>query len=542
MNDSIINSGLAFIEGIALIASPCILPILPIMLSGSLESGRTRPYGIILGFIVSFALFTFFSRKLVQISGIDLNIVRNISFGILILFGIIMISSYLTECFARLTQRIANIGFNFPMLNDQTRGGFLSGFVFGGLIGLVWTPCAGPILAAVIVQTVIQKTTFGSFLTVLSFGVGAALPMLIIVLFGREITHKLTFFKRKADLFRKILGGIIIASVFFMIYSDSLAFTVSKSNTESSKTHLSLVNEMPSDMTAPEIIGIEAWINSKPLQLSQLKGKVVLIDFWAYSCINCIRTLPYLKAWDKKYRDQGLVIIGVHSPEFDFEKKLDNVKTAIQKFDIQYPVALDNDFLTWQNYNNRYWPAHYLINKEGKIVYEHFGEGEYDTMENNIEALLGVKNVSTVAVKETAIQAQTPETYLGYARANAFASSESIAKDQESTYTYPDKLDENTWGLQGGWKITPQKIISTKAGAAIKIHFSAAKVYAVMRKNSDKSIQVKLLLNGKPVKNGTIEVSDDRLYTLIEMPSAKSGILELIATEPGLEIYTFTFG
>ncbi len=219
MNTALINIALAFLEGFALIISPCILPILPIILSGSLEGGKKRPVGIIVGFVLMFALFTFFSKQLVALSGVDLNLIRLISFGLLLLLGIIMVSSFLTEKFSRITQRLANVGSSLHIVNNP-QGGFFSGILFGGLVGLIWTPCAGPILAAVIVQTVIQQTTLSSFFTVLFFGLGAAIPMLFIALLGRQILTKFSFLRDHAGLFRKILGVIIIISVLFMIAGD----------------------------------------------------------------------------------------------------------------------------------------------------------------------------------------------------------------------------------------------------------------------------------------------------------------------------------
>lgn len=214
MKTEFINVMLAFLEGFALIISPCILPILPIILSGSLEGGKKRPLGIIVGFIVIFTMFTLFSRALVQASGIDPNWIRDISFALLLLIGIIMISNRLTELFIRMTEKLANVGSRFSWINNP-QGGFFSGFLFGGLVGLIWTPCAGPILAAVIVQTVIQQTTFTSYLIVLSFGIGAGLPMLLIALLGRKLLEKFSFFRTKANIIRKLLGVIIIASVIY---------------------------------------------------------------------------------------------------------------------------------------------------------------------------------------------------------------------------------------------------------------------------------------------------------------------------------------
>lgn len=552
MHPTLLTIILSFLEGLALIISPCILPILPIILAGSLTGSKKRPLGIITGFIIVFALFTFFSRKLVQYSGIDLNIIRFISYGILCMLGIIMISSYLSDKFSEVTGRLTNIGANNAVLN-QTQGGFFNGMLFGSLVALIWTPCAGPILAAVIVQTVIQQTNILSFFVVLAFGIGAALPMLCIALFGRTIVEKMTFFKRHAIALRKILGVIIIVGVAYMVYQENYAFAATSTDNRESVAPTQLEKGLSNPYPAPQLAGIAAWINSPPLTLQELKGKVVLIDFWTYSCINCLRTLPYLNDWYRKYKQDGFVIIGVHTPEFDFEKDIDNVKSAVKKENIQYPVALDNQFATWQNYSNQYWPAHYLIDRNGNVVFTHFGEGEYDVTEKNIRYLLGLKeNTAPLSTfpQDKSIGRITPETYLGYARAEDFKSPEAVSKDKSAKYTFPSALARDDWALQGSWKINAENIVSTEENAILKIHFHAGKVFIVMGNATQKPLTVKLLLNGenvitekgKDVTQSTIQVDTHRLYEAIVLPQSSDGILQVISPKPGLEIYTFTFG
>jgi len=549
MQTEIVNIGLGFLEGFALIISPCILPILPIILAGSLTGSKKRPFGIIIGFVLIFALFTYFSRKLVQYSGIDLNLIRHVSFIILILLGIIMLSTYLTEKFGQLTQRLANTGSTFSIANNP-HGGLISGILFGGLIAIIWTPCAGPILAAIIVQSVIQKTNFLSFLTLVAFGIGAAIPMLLIALFGRKIMEKFGSLKRHTSLYRKILGAIIILSVGYMIYLEG-GISIAHADEINNATPLSLQKGIANPYMAPSIDGIDAWINSEPLKINDLKGKVVLIDFWTYSCINCMRTLPYLNDWYRKYHDKGLVIIGVHTPEFDFERNLDNVKNAVVQDGIKYPVALDSRFVTWQNFNNQYWPAHYLIDKKGYIVYTHFGEGEYDVTENNIRYLLGINELTTTKTLGQPITTNaTQETYLGYSRAKNFSSQQTVTNDQSSVYSFPKKISQDEWALQGNWKIMPDRIISEQNNAAIEINFHARKVYIVMGNTTNKTIKVDLLLNGKKILdkkgkdviNSSIDVNKYSLYEAIALDQPANGILQVISSSPGLEVYTFTFG
>ena len=558
MQSDLLNIGLSFLEGLALIISPCILPILPFILVGSLTGSKKRPLGIITGFVIFFAIFTYFSRKLVVYSGVDLNVVRHVAYIFLLLFGVIMLSTYLTDKFGQLTRKLGNTGSTLNTANN-TEGGFFSGILFGALIAIIWTPCAGPILAAVIVQTVIQQTNLMSFLTILAFAIGAAVPMLIIALFGRSIMGKLGFLKTHTGLFRKLLGVIIIASVAYMFYQDggfgnttsASSPVIKASETENSTSGTALQKGLANPYPAPPIAGIVAWINSPPLQLSELKGKVVLIDFWTYSCINCMRTLPYLNSWYKKYHDKGLVIIGVHSPEFDFEKDLTNVKNAVVKDEIAYPVALDSQFATWLNYKNSYWPAHYLINKEGNVVYTHFGEGDYDVTENNIRYLLGLKPEAATesAASATVEKPQTPETYFGYKRAINYSGKENITHDNPAEYTYPADLAADKWALQGNWTVFADRIVAGDK-AALKINFRAGKVFIVMGNTGTQPINVKLVLDGhavstekgKDVVDSNIVVNGHSLYEAIVLNEPASGVLELVPSIPGLEIYTFTFG
>lgn len=548
MRADLINVGLAFLEGFALIISPCILPILPIILSGSLTGKKSRPIGIVIGFIIFFTLFTLFSRVLIQHTNINLNTIRNISFIILLLIGIIMMSTRLTELVSRLMQPFANIGNDMTTINNP-ESGFFSGILFGGLVGIIWTPCAGPLLAAVIVQVVLQKTTLDSIFVVIAFAIGAGIPMLLIALLGRSLMSHLNFLRQHAVRIRQILGAIIVLTVLYFAFFQGVSFSW-KQNTKTNITNASSLINGIEPYAMPEISGISDWINSQPLTTNDLKGKVVLIDFWTYSCINCIRTLPYLKEWYAKYHDDGFEIIGVHSPEFQFEHDLANVKNAVLKENITYPVALDNQFTTWRNFQNEYWPAHYLVNKEGQVVYVHFGEGEYDVTENNIRFLLGLDKMKSERKPEERYSLFiTPETYLGYRRAERFASPSGIVKDSLALYDYPAELGANEWALKGSWLMTSEKVVALSPNASIQLRFRGEKVYMVMGVTT-KPVTVKLMLNGKPlladfgkdVKNGEVIVDQNRLYALVDLAHDNSGVLEIIALSPGLEVYTFTFG
>lgn len=554
MKSEFLTLFLGFLEGFTLILSPCILSILPIILAGSLVGSKTRSLGIIIGFMLTFALFALFARQLVQYSGIDLNLIRYIAYGLLFLLAFILLSNYLAEQFNQITQRFAAIGSVFSGSNLEERG-FFRGVFLGALVAIIWTPCAGPILAAIIVQIVIQKTSIISFLTLLAFALGAAIPMFIIALYGFKIRDTFRFFKTHSVFIRKILGAIILLNIAYMISLEAGFFPSSVLNQSNIRPANHLENGLWRPYIAPKIGGIDTWINSSPLQLSDLKGKVVLIDFWTYSCINCIRTLPYLKSWYEQYQEKGLVIIGIHTPEFDFEKNTANVTNAVKNDGIKYPVALDNLFVTWLNFANHYWPAHYLINQQGQVVYEHFGEGDYDITENNIRFLLGIDKEKIpvklpVKIKDSPlIDDITPETYLGSARANSDFSPNLIL-DRAAEYHYPKQLIVNAWGLQGIWHVSPDKISSEDSNASLKINFNARKVFIVMGNNTKKPILVKLVLNGKAliankgknVVNTSILVDQYSLYEALVFPQLTSGVLQLSPDAPGLEIYTFTFG
>jgi cytochrome c biogenesis protein CcdA/thiol-disulfide isomerase/thioredoxin len=377
--------GLSFMEGVALVASPCILPVLPLVLGASVEGSFKRPFGIILGFVVAFTAFTMLSRKLVLTLGTDIDLIKYGSLVFLALIGIVLLSEKLSAKFSLLTQRFANVG---NSLSVNAKDGFGSGILIGTMIGLVWTPCAGPIIAAVMVQVIRQQSDIQALLTVAAFALGAGLPMLIISIIGRKLMSRLCFFTTHTEVMRKVFGVIILLAVGSIASgADSQSLFAKKPVAEVVHPAV-LIDALPNPYPAPEFTGITAWLNSQPLTISSLRGKVVLIDFWTYSCINCVHTLPYVTKWDRTYRDKGLVVIGIHAPEFEFEKNKSNVEAALVTHQIEYPVALDNHLDTWTAFNNLYWPAHYLIDQQGRVVYTNFGEGNYAKTEKNIRHLL----------------------------------------------------------------------------------------------------------------------------------------------------------
>jgi thiol-disulfide isomerase/thioredoxin len=308
---------------------------------------------------------------------------------------------------------------------------------------------------------------------------------------------------------------------------------------------------LPKGPKAPELISGGIWINSEPLSLEVLKGKVVIVDFWTYSCINCQRTLPYLKQWHQKYADKGLVIIGVHAPEFEFEKSEKNLRKAVGDFGLTYPIMQDNDFATWRAYQNHYWPAKYFIDKDGVVRYTHFGEGAYDESERVIQQLLeeaGAESVSQ-AIENPTYQnyARTPEIYLGYERIKNFASPERITRNQAALYTAPTRLPRNGVAYSGEWSVMGE-YAHPKKGAVLEMDFEAKEVFLVMRPMLGEA-QIKVLIDGKEqslgedvVQEGKVVVDSDRLYKLILLENPGHHLLKLEFLDDNAELYAFTFG
>lgn len=300
---------------------------------------------------------------------------------------------------------------------------------------------------------------------------------------------------------------------------------------------------------APDFIGIAGWINSNPLMMQQLLGKVVLIDFWTYSCINCIRTLPHITQWYKEYKDKGLVIIGVHTPEFEFEKSRTNVANAVQRFDITYPIALDNDYSTWKNYHNRYWPAHYLIDQKGIIQYIHFGEGKYTETENMIRSLLSLPPLAQEEERES-FETLTPEIYLGVQRAKNYTQELRITPHITADYDYHNALAPDTVGLKGSWLITSECITSENSTSTLTLNFKARHVYLVVCSKQSSAITV--LLDDQPLSSdyhtrdmndrGEVMVKESRMYEILDLKNIDGRHTLTLRVPEGVSLYAFTFG
>jgi cytochrome c biogenesis protein CcdA/thiol-disulfide isomerase/thioredoxin len=539
--------GIALLAGVITAISPCVLPVLPILLAGSATStDKHRPYAIIAGLVVSFTTFTLAGAALLSALGLPEDLLRGIAIAALL----VLAASLLSEPVARILER------PFLFLTRQRLGRDSNGFVVGLSVGLVFVPCAGPVLAAVTALAASGDVTVRIILVTASYAIGAALPMLAIAVGGQRLGAGLKVVRRHAATARKAAGVVVGATALAIAFGADQSFTTAVPGyTEALQERVERSSAATRELEklggtgeaaaasgvarAPDFRGIELWINTPdgaPVSLSALRGKVVLVDFWTYSCINCLRTLPHLKAWDRAYRKDGLAIVGVHSPEFAFERVPDNVRSAVRRLGIRYPVALDNDFATWRAYSNAYWPSKYLMDKTGRIRYEHYGEGAYSETEAIIRRLLGEKpkKPRTSVADETPSDATTPETYLGYARIEGLANAVSTY-DGDAVYTFPSALRQDQIAFAGNWTIEPSRAVAGQ-DARLRLRFQANDVFLVLAGSG----KVDGLVDGRATRSVTVS-GTPRLYTLLRYPRLTRGLLELRFTR-GVEAYAFTFG
>lgn len=548
----------AFLAGIATVLSPCILPILPPLLAGSTAQGRLRPLGMILGIIISFTLFTLALTFLVQAFGISSNILRYIAIALIFFFGLVMVFPKLSDLFARKTAIFASAG---QRLQEEGRGsGFLGGFIFGAALGLLWTPCAGPILAAITTLVATHSVDFSTILLTFAYSLGAALPLSLIAFGGKWMASSSKALSRHADAIRKVFGiltiltAIAIAFHWDMLFQQKIADYLPPILVEDNPLVRKKLQKLRGEIEgpennfiqmgsgkllgdfgpAPDFRGISGWINTPPLHIQDLSGKVVLIDFWTYSCINCLRTLPYIEKWYADYKDQGLVIVGIHTPEFEFEKDMQNVKDAVKRLGVLYPVALDNDYETWKAYHNHYWPAHYLIDKSGQIRMMHFGEGAYGESENGIRELLGLKKLE---MKEEAasIRALSSETYLGLKRGNSYTS-EIKLKAGSHDYAYSKPLGKDQVGLKGKWKIEEEQITSESNESFLDMNVLAKQIYLVLSGTSKEPLRV--FLDGKLI--GEVSIDGAKKYDIATVDYGRHQLSLQVPSK--VSAYAFTFG
>lgn len=543
----------AFLAGVATILSPCILPVLPAILSAGTTKGRLRPLGITTGLVASFAFFTLTLNAIVQATGLSATVLRDIAVATLIVFGLMMVFPRLSLWFTKIISPIGNAGQHIDS------SGFTGGFYFGIALGLLWTPCAGPILAVITTLVATQSVTpFAIFLT-LAYSVGAGIPIFFIAYGGSKIIQTSRLLSSHAEGIRQLFGCLtILTAIAIALHWDTflqqkiialfppmVIEDTSQVREEIDQQFFNLnpskivaktaPGELPNLGKAADLVGLSNWINSTPLTLEQLRGKVVLIDFWTYTCINCLRTLPYITKWDADYKEHGLVIIGVHTPEFEFEKDPQNVSEAVKRLGIKYSVAQDNAYRTWSAYNNHYWPAHYLIDQAGNLRMVHFGEGAYVNTENGIRKLLGMQPLAREEPKKIH-RPISPETYLGVLRGDSYTPEISLKPGQTVRYIYKTALQDDLVGLKGQWKAEDEQITAEGNDSFLDLNFLAKQVYLVLSGESKTPIAV--ILDGKPYDEITFD--GNRKYDIVNTSYGRHQLS--LKIPQGIHAYAFTFG
>jgi cytochrome c biogenesis protein CcdA/thiol-disulfide isomerase/thioredoxin len=596
---------LAYLGGVLTIASPCILPVLPFVFARADQPFLRSGLPMLIGMAVTFAAVA----TLAAVGGgwvVAANDYgRLAALALMALFGFALLLPGLSD---RLTRPLVALGARMSQSADpgcgSGRASPLSSLVLGVATGLLWAPCAGPVLGLILTGAALQGASVGTSLLLVAYAAGAATSLALALVVGGRVFAAMKRSLPVGEWVRRVLGATVLVAVGVialgldtsLLTRISLASTISLeqglldslhvSNRSASQPSDVLANgpammsadpamrptapsqpeseKLPVEDIAPSFAGATEWLNSAPLTADSLKGKVVLVDFWTYSCINCLRAIPYVRAWAEKYKDQGLVVIGVHTPEFAFEQKVANVQRAITDLHIPYPVAIDNEYSIWRAFENQYWPAHYFIDAQGRVRYHHFGEGNYDHSERVIQQLLaeaGKSNVAAgiVAVSASGVEAasdgkdvQSPETYIGYRRSEKFASPGGIANDVARVYTAGmPRLNE--WSLSGDWTIGGERAeLNTKDGAIV-YRFHARDLHLVLGPAPvGRPIRFHVTIDGAPPADnhgadvdatGDGTVTDQRLYQLVRQNGTITDrTFEIRFLDPGVQAYAFTFG
>ena len=567
----------ALVAGAGTALSPCVLPVLPAVLSAGLTGGRRRPLGVATGLALSFTFATVALVYVIDALGLPDDFTRKLAIAVLFVFGLILLIPPLSDRVEAFASRLVKAP------DGYRSDGFWGGLLLGSTLGFVYAPCAGPILAGVITVSASQDFTLGKLLVAFAYGVGSAAVIYAILLGGRKVTDRLAPIRGKVNF---AMGALMVAVAVLLatnadmrfetaLARDAPSFLVNptKSIEDSSAVSSDLASlrgghvqkaageeevqsgsKLPVLAPAPNFTGTQEWFNTdgRKLSIPGLRGRVVLIDFWTYTCINCLRTLPYVEAWSRKYARDGLTVVGVHTPEFPFEKEASNVESAIAQNGLTYPVVQDNDYGTWNAYANQYWPAKYLIDAKGRISYVNFGQGDYGTTEKAIRSLLAERGAPKLG-SETAVKAQvpsagvtTPESYLGGARAQSVVNGP--LRHGVHPYTLPANIPEDHLAYGGRWRIEADS--ATAIGSSkVELRFGARRAFLVLGSPGGPK-PLRVLLDGHPipdrlagddVRGGVATIDRQRLYSLVDLPEVERHKLTL-EFAPGISGYAFTFG
>lgn len=601
-----------FVAGAGTALSPCVLPVLPVVLAAGATGGRRRPLGILVGLTASFTFATVALVYVLSALGLPDTLLRTLAIVVLLAFGAVLlvpplsmrVEGWLSRFAGRAGGGAVRGGAGGGAIGGETRApvrdGFGSGLLVGASLGLVYAPCAGPVLAGVITVSAAQPFTAGRLAVALAYGLGSALVLYALMLGGRRLTAPLA---RRSGKLQIAMGAVMVVVALAMLNDYDLRFqstiathlpavlvnpTGGLEKTRAARDALADVRgggdrggiaaaaqsendrssgavqraamegrqslDLPVIGPAPDFTGNQRWFNTpgdRPLSLRGLRGRVVLIDFWTYSCINCLRTLPYLEGWDRRYRGDGLTIVGVHTPEFPFEKDAGNVGDAIEREGIRFPVAQDNDSATWNAYGNQYWPAEYFVDARGRVRYAHFGEGSYDEKEQVIRTLLAEagRDVGAARARARGVTASrgvtTPESYLGSDRDDRFANGPILPGRRD--YGRGPAPQAEQLSYSGEWDVRPEQ--ATAQGGALELSFNARRVFLVLG-SPGRRRAMRVLLDGRPlptrfaggdVFGGVAQIDQQRLYDLVELPRVGRHVLRL-QPDRGVEGYAFTFG
>jgi cytochrome c biogenesis protein CcdA/thiol-disulfide isomerase/thioredoxin len=580
---------LAYLGGVLTIVSPCILPVIPFVLARAdrpfLRNGLPMLIGMSLAFAVVATLASVAGGWVVSANQYG----RDAALILLAVFGLTLVFPELAD---RLMRPLVAVGARMSQsASEPGEDSLVAPFVLGIATGFLWAPCAGPVLGLILTGAALQGANAGTALLLLVYAAGAATSLALALLVGGRVFAAMKRSIGAGEWIRRGVGVAVLAAVVAISLGLDTGFLTNLSVGSTTSLEQALLDKLhPNAKTAmtgpsmqakptgenasgllmvedldPKLAGAQEWLNSPPLTLEQLKGKVVLVDFWTYSCINCLRSIPYVRAWAEKYRDQGLVVIGVHAPEFAFERNVDNIKSAIATLKIGYPVAVDNDYKIWRSFENQYWPAHYFIDANGKVRHHHFGEGEYAESERVIQTLLaeaGNKNVPSdiVAVKASGAEAaasdgadvKSPETYVGYDRSENFVSPGGVAKDESHVYAAGEP-QLNDWSLIGNWTVGAERAQLNAPDGSIVYRFHARDLHLVLGPATEgASIRFRITIDGKPPgaahgmdtdADGNGVVTTQRLYQLVRTPDTVADhTFEIRFLDPGVQAYAFTFG
>lgn len=581
----------SYLGGVLTILSPCILPVLPFVFARADQPFVRSGLPLLLGMAITFAAVA----TLASVGGgwaIQANHYGRLAAILLLaLFGITLLFPQLAT---RLTRPLVAIGSNLSQsASDGSRAGssFGPSFLLGIATGLLWAPCAGPILGLVLTGAALQGASTHTSLLLLAYAAGAATSLAVALLIGGQVFVAMKRSLGAGEWIRRALGVAVLAGVaaISLGLDTGLLTRVSLASTSGvEQALLAKARPVPVDAQAalpamkagssgaieaalpvegrlPSLSGAVEWLNSPPLTAEGLRGKVVLVDFWTYSCINCLRALPYVEAWATKYRSQGLVVIGVHAPEFAFEKNIGNVRRAVSDLKLDYPIAIDNNYAIWRGFNNQYWPAHYFIDAQGRIRHHHFGEGEYDQSEKIIQQLLAEAGRTAVSHDIVSIDGKgaqaaadlgdvgSMETYLGYERGHNFTSPGGPVENAAHVYSAPASLALNQWALGGDWTIAGESSALNRKDGTIRYRFHARDLHLVLGPEADgKPVRFRVRIDGKPPAgdhgsdvdgDGQGVITGQRLYQLVRQqgPVADHDF-QIEFLDPGAQAFAFTFG